>query len=95
MTVYEWINSKNNVIINFNKYIDGDYIEILEIKMDIHCEWITSNDDRTLTFFPITAIRTFYSDQIPQNDIAMIAILDQMYEDLTEFFDKLKKYKTK
>ena len=38
MTVYEWVTSKDNVIINFNKYIDGDYIEILEIEMDMDYE---------------------------------------------------------
>ena len=89
MTVYEWLNSKDGIIVNFDKCIDGDYIKILKIQMDAKCIYSVCINDHTLTQFPITVEKTFYSDQIPNNDTAMIFVLDQMYEDLIDLFDSI------
>lgn len=87
MTVYEWINLKDNVIINFNKFIDSDYTENLEIKMDVRFKYVTSNDEGRLTYFPVTITKTFYN--VPQNDADMVVILDQMYRDLMGFCNEI------
>ena len=91
MTVYEWLTSKDDITINFDKSILGDYTEMLQIQMDIGCECSTiTNSDHTLTFFPITITRTFYDDQIPNNDVSMLNILNQMHQDLMEMFNTIK-----
>ena len=94
MTVYEWIMSKDKLNVTFDKTIDGDYIESLEIKMDAgftYCEYSAIiNNDNTLTFFPITIERTYDGNQIPDNDAEMLQILDQMYQDLATIFNNIK-----
>jgi len=89
MTVYEWIISKADIIVKFDKYIDSDYTEILKIRMDANCVYFAHNDDRTLTQFPITIRKLFMNDQIPHNDATMIFVLDQMYQDLIKFYNSM------
>jgi len=91
MTVYKWLASNDNIVVTFDKSIDRDYTEILKIKMDIDCECTAIiNDDHTLTRFPITTTRTFYGDQIPNNDDDMLDILNQMRKNLITFFNNIK-----
>lgn len=97
MTVYEWLTSKDNIIVNFDKTIYRDYddYDILKIQMDLgHERSIKTNSDHTLTRLPITIVRTFYGEQIPNNDAAMLHILDQMYQDSIAVFN-IMKYKNK
>ena len=91
MTVYEWLMSKPDIVVDFDKTIDDDYMEILKIQMDIGCNcYTTTNNDHTLTHFPITTTRTFYGNQIPYEDASMLHILDQMYQDMITVFNKIK-----
>ena len=88
MTVYEWLISKDHIIVSFNKTIDVDYIESLEIQMD--AGFYIFNNNNTLTFFPITTTRTYDDTQIPDNDADMLQILDQMYQDLATVYKNIK-----
>lgn len=90
MTVYEWLTSKDDIIVNFDKTINVDY-KILRIQMNLlGCDhFIKINSDHTLTCLPITIVRTFYGEQIPNNDAAILNILDQMYQDLIAVFNNI------
>lgn len=95
MTIYEWLITKDNIIVSFDKFIDEDRTEVLKIQMDIGCGCsVIANSDNTLTFFPITTTRTFYDNQIPDNDAAMSDVLNQMHQDLINIFNNIK-YKNK
>lgn len=89
MTVYEWIMSKNDITVKFDKSIDSDYTEILKIRMDADCVYFIHNEDYPLTQCPITITKLFMNDQIPHNDATMIVVLDQMYQDLINFYNSM------
>ena len=89
MTVYEWLISKDNIIVSFDKSINDNYMEILKIQMDIDCECSTIiNHTFAFSDLSINTARTFCGNQIPDNDATMLNILNQMHKDLIADADK-------